>query len=132
MAQVYRDIQIGTVWEGSGNVAALDVLRILAREPAALTEFLDECEAARGADPRLDAHLDRVRSALGDPPSEWGARRLVEDLALAFAASLLTRHAPSAVADGFCASRLGGGGRVFGTLPAGVDTQAIVDRALAA
>jgi putative acyl-CoA dehydrogenase len=129
MGQVYRDIQIGTVWEGSGNVAALDVLRILAREPAALEEVLRECELARGADARLDAHLDRLRTAA---PDEWGARRLVEDLALAFSASLLVRHAPAAVADGFCASRLDEGGRVFGTLPAGVDTNTIVDRALAA
>jgi putative acyl-CoA dehydrogenase len=129
MGQVYRDIQIGTVWEGSGNVAALDVLRILVREPAALEEVLRECELARGADARLDAHLDRLHTTA---PEEWGARRLVEDLALAFSASLLVRHAPPAVADGFCASRLGEGGRAFGTLPAGVDTNTIVDRALAA
>jgi putative acyl-CoA dehydrogenase len=108
---------------------SLDVLRALAREPEGLPAFLTECELARGADARLDAHLD----ALAAPADEWGARRGVEDLALAFQASLLVRYAPPAVADAFCAGRLGDArGRVFGTLPAGVDGAAIVDRALAA
>jgi putative acyl-CoA dehydrogenase len=135
MAQFYRDIEINTVWEGSGNVVALDVLRAIAKEPEGLGAFLDECDRAAGADRRFDEHLARTRAAAAalataeDP--EWGARAVVEDLAVAFQASLLLRHAPTAVADAFCAGRLGDGGRAFGTLPAGVDAQAIVDRALA-
>ena len=134
MAQFYRDIQIGTVWEGAGNVVALDVLRAMAKEPEGLPAFLRECELASGADPRFDAHLDRVRdavTALGEDEPQWRARAVVEDLAVALQASLLLRHAPSAVADAFCAGRLGGGGRAFGTLPPGVDADAIVERALA-
>jgi putative acyl-CoA dehydrogenase len=105
------------------------VLRALVREPEGLPAFLAECELARGADARLDAHLD----ALTPPSDEWGARRGVEDLALAFQASLLVRFAPPFVADAFCAGRLGDArGRVFGTLPAGVDGEAIVERALGA
>jgi putative acyl-CoA dehydrogenase len=133
MPQIYRDIQIGSVWEGSGNVSALDVLRAAAQEPEGLSAFLDECELALGADPRLDEHLRELRSALGTTAGkelELGARRLVEDLGVALQASLLVRHAPREVADGFCASRLGGGGKAFGTLPAGLDLEAIVERSL--
>jgi putative acyl-CoA dehydrogenase len=128
MPRLLRDAPLNGIWEGSGNVMSLDVLRALAREPEGLPAFLAECELARGADPRLDAHLDSLR-----PPSdEWGARRGVEDLALAFQASLLVRFAPPAVADAFCAARLGEArGRVFGTLPSGVDGETIVERALA-
>jgi putative acyl-CoA dehydrogenase len=128
MPQLLRDAPLNGIWEGSGNVMSLDVLRALAREPEGLPAFLAECELARGADGRLDAHLD----TLAAPASEWEARRGVEDLALAFQASLLVRHAPPAVADAFCAGRLGEArGRAFGTLPAGVDGAAIVARALA-
>ncbi|MDX6670978.1 MAG: putative acyl-CoA dehydrogenase [Solirubrobacteraceae bacterium] len=134
MAQFYRDIEINTVWEGSGNVVALDVLRALSRDPDGPPAFLAECELAAGADPRFDAHLAATRAglaALGEGEPQWAARRVVEDLAVAFQASLLLRHAPPAVADAFCAGRLGQGGRAYGTLPAGVDAAAIVDRALA-
>ncbi len=107
-----------SIWEGSGNVAALDVLRALAKEPEGLPAFLAECELARGADARFDAHLSRAREGaerLLDPTDardplerlaegQFLARRIVEDLALALQASLLLRHAPAAVADGFCAS----------------------------
>ncbi|HUA75675.1 MAG TPA: acyl-CoA dehydrogenase family protein [Solirubrobacteraceae bacterium] len=136
MAQFYRDIEIGTVWEGSGNVIALDVLRALGREPEGATAFLRECELAAGADPRFDAHMLRTREALaalaldrGD--AEWAARRAVEDMALALQASLLLRHSPPAVADAFCAARLGERGLAFGDLPRGVQGGAIVERALA-
>ena len=129
MPQVYRDIEIGTVWEGSGNVAALDVLRAMAKDPAGVEAFLSECELAAGADARLDRHLESLRRPVADPETE--ARRIVEDLALAFQASLPVRHAPPGVADAFCASRLGDGGRVFGTLPAGADAGKIVERSLA-
>src|SRR5712692_50268 len=134
MAQFYRDIQIGTVWEGSGNVIALDVLRALNREPKGASAFLEQCELAAGADPHFDAHMIRVRTGLaalaaGDP--EWLARRVVEDLAVALQASLLLRDAPPFVAEAYCAGRLGEGGRAFGTLPGGVDADAIIERALA-
>jgi putative acyl-CoA dehydrogenase len=136
MAQFYRDIQIGTVWEGSGNVIALDVLRALAREPEAASAFLAQCDLAAGADARFDAHMLRVRDGLAalaadSATAEWSARRVVEDMALALQASLLLRHAPAAVSDAFCAGRLEARGLAFGDLPRGVDGAAIVERALA-
>ena len=135
MAQFYRDIQLGTVWEGSGNVIALDVLRALAREPQSAPAFLAECELAAGADARLDSHLERVRAGIAalaaDPDSaQWGARRVVEDMAVALQASLLLRHSTPAVADAFCAGRLGGAGLAFGDLPRSVDGASILERAL--
>ena len=131
VAQFYRDIQINTVWEGSGNVVALDILRALAKAPEATEALRAELDAARGADARLDAHLDRCREQLG-AVDQWSARALVEDLALAFQASLLVRNAPPFVADAFCAARLGDGRhKSFGTLPHGSDAARIVDRALA-
>src|SRR5271166_4332713 len=91
MAQFYRDIQIGTVWEGSGNVIALDVLRALDREPDAAVAFLAQCDLASGANAAFDAHLARLRQALAGPAADataagWSARRLVEDMALALQA----------------------------------------------
>ncbi len=137
MPLLYRDSPLNSIWEGSGNVAALDVLRAMVKEPDGLPAFMDECSLAAGADPRLDAHLERVRTAgvaaFASSEPQFLARRVVEDLAVALQASLLVRSAPPAVADAFCAARLAGeGGRVYGTLPAGVDAAAIVDRALPA
>jgi len=147
MPLLYRDAPLNSIWEGSGNVAALDVLRAIVKEPESLPAFLAECELAAGADPHLDAHLAQVRDRVtqtfsgGDAatPAErldagqFGARRLVEDLAVGLQASLLVRHAPPAVADAFCAARLAGDrGRVYGTLPAGVAAAAIIERALPA
>jgi putative acyl-CoA dehydrogenase len=146
MPQLYRDAPLNSIWEGSGNVAALDVLRAIGSERDGLPAFLAECDLAAGGDRRLDAHLgalrERVGSLLSDGSgdvelrlyeSQFGARRLVEELAVALQGSLLVRHAPPAVADAFCAARCdGGGGRVYGTLPVGVDAAAIVDRALPA
>jgi putative acyl-CoA dehydrogenase len=137
MPLLYRDAPLNSIWEGSGNVAALDVLRAMVKEPEGLPAFLEECELAAGADHRLDEHLGRVRETAntvfaGEDP-QFHARRVVEDLAVALQASLLVRHAPPAVADAFCATRLAGqGGRVYGTLPAGVDAGAVIDRALPA
>jgi putative acyl-CoA dehydrogenase len=132
---LYRDAPLNSIWEGSGNVAALDVLRALVKEQDGLPAFMAECELAAGGDERLDAHLARAREETAavfeseDPQFE--ARRIVEDLALALEASLLVRFSPPAVADAFCASRLAGeGGRVYGTLPPGVDAKAIIERAL--
>jgi putative acyl-CoA dehydrogenase len=109
---------------------ALDVLRALRSAPAALDAYLGEVGLAGGADARLDAFVARLRGVLADGDAlEHRARRLVEDLGLALQGSLLVRHAPPAVADAFCAARLGGdGGLAYGTLPAGADTAAIVAR----
>jgi len=134
MPQFFRDIEIGTVWEGSGNVAALDVLRAAAREPEAFEAFVAECERADGENARLDAHVAKLKhemATLAGEQRELETRRLVEDMGVALQASLLVRHAPTVVADAFCASRLGDGGRAFGTLPAGIDVAAIAERALA-
>ncbi len=131
MPRLLRDSPLNSIWEGSGNVSALDVLRALAREPEALPAFLAECELARGGNALLDTHLDRLRESVPSDP-EFEARSVVSGLALALQASLLVRHAPPEVADAFCAGRLGEAGvRVFGTLPAGVASEAVVGRALA-
>jgi putative acyl-CoA dehydrogenase len=137
MPRLYRDSPLNSIWEGSGNVAALDVLRAMVKEPEGLPAFLEECEQAAGADARLDAHLadvkDRIAALVASgEDTQWLGRRVVEDLALALQASLLVRNAPPAVADAFCAGRLGEGGRVFGTLPRGADAEPILERALAA
>jgi putative acyl-CoA dehydrogenase len=130
MPRLLRDSPLNSIWEGSGNVAALDVLRATIREPDGLPAFLAECELARGGNALLDAHLDRLRSYAPSGDPQFEARRMVEELALALQASLLVRHAPPFVADAFCAGRLGEGGRVYGTLPSGVDFAAIERRAL--
>lgn len=133
MGQFYRDIQIGSVWEGSGSVAALDVLRAMVREPEGTSAFVAECSLATGGDRRLDRHLADLEARLageGDAFDEWQARRLVEDMGIALQASLLVRHSPPEVADAFCAARLGERGRAFGTIPAGLDVDAVLDRAL--
>jgi putative acyl-CoA dehydrogenase len=131
MARIYREAPLNSIWEGSGNVNALDTLRALAREPQALEAFFAEVGTAAGADARLDRAVADVKQSLEDPAEiEVRSRRIVEQLALVLQGSLLVRHSPPAVADAFCASRLGGDwGYAFGTLPAGVDARAIVERA---
>jgi putative acyl-CoA dehydrogenase len=129
LPRLYREAPLNSIWEGSGNVNALDVLRALAREPATVEAFFAEVEVAAGADARLDAAIDRARKALAEA-DEAGARGLVEALALVLQGSLLVRHAPTAVADAFCTTRLDGDwGHAFGTLPGGLDAAAIVARA---
>jgi putative acyl-CoA dehydrogenase len=132
MPRLYREAPVNSIWEGSGNVNALDLLRALASRPAALDAYLAEIALARGADARLDRAASEVRDAFAvdGETREGQARRIVERMALVLQGSLLVRHAPPAVADAFCAARLGGeGGHAFGTLPSGVDTRTIVDRA---
>lgn len=131
MPRLFRESPLNSIWEGAGNVQALDVLRALHREPGVLDAFLQEVGEARGADRRLDAAVRNVRATLADTENaEAGARGRVERLALVLQGSLLVRYAPQAVADAFCASRLGGeSGFSFGTLPAAADTSAIVERA---
>ncbi|MFV8131199.1 acyl-CoA dehydrogenase family protein [Streptomyces syringium] len=136
MPRLYREAPLLSIWEGSGNVAALDVLRALAKEPAGQAAYFAEVDAAAGADARLDAAAARLRGLLGelsDPHrAQLLARRVAEQLTLVLQGSLLVRHSTPAVADAFCASRLGGEwGHAFGTLPTGTDLGPIIDRAVA-
>jgi putative acyl-CoA dehydrogenase len=130
MPRLYREAPLMSIWEGSGNVAALDALRAMAKQPESVEAFFTELDLSAGADHRLDDAVARLRKELSDRTAvELRARRLVESMALVLQGSLLVRHAPAAVADAFCASRLGGDwGVAFGTLPAGTDTVAIIDR----
>jgi putative acyl-CoA dehydrogenase len=128
LPRLYRETPLNSIWEGSGNVNCLDVLRAIARKPDTVEAFFAEVDLAVGAEPRLRAYVaalkDDVRSA-----DEYGARRTVEGLALALQGSLLARHGDAAVADAFCRSRLAGdGGRAYGTLPPGVDVGRILER----
>ncbi|MFF1308235.1 DNA alkylation response protein [Streptomyces sp. NPDC058307] len=130
MPRHYREAPLLSIWEGSGNVNALDVLRALRREPDTAQALFGELALAQGADARLDTAVARLKDLLVTA-SEAGARRLVEHMALTLQASLLVRHAPPAVADAFCASRLGGDwGHAFGTLPDAADLDAVLGRAL--
>jgi putative acyl-CoA dehydrogenase len=131
MPRLFRESPLNSIWEGSGNVAALDVLRAMVKEPQAVETFFAELDAAAGADARLDEAVRALRAELGDVEGiELRARRIVERMALALQGSLLVRHGHPAVADAFCASRLGGEwGHAFGTLPSGVDFGAILERA---
>jgi putative acyl-CoA dehydrogenase len=130
MPRLYREAPLASIWEGSGNVMSLDVLRALTRTPRSLEVFLDEVQQAHGADARLDASVKNLKGQFADPATlETRARRVVEGMALCLQGSLLVRHAPAAVADAFCASRLAGdGGLEYGTLPAGSDFEAIIER----
>jgi len=134
LARLYREAPLNSIWEGSGNVQCLDVLRAVQKTPEALEAFLEEVNQARGADRRLDAYLEDMDADLAGlrkhpETAEAGARRLGERMALAFQGALLVRVAPAAVADAFVASRLtGDGGRAFGALPPGVDAGAIIER----
>jgi putative acyl-CoA dehydrogenase len=132
MPRLYREAPVNGIWEGSGNVICLDVLRALEREPESADLVFAELNAARGLDGRFDRFLDRLGIEFADRGEmEVRARRLVEALALALEAALLLRHGPADVADAFCASRLGGDhGLTFGTLPAGLDLTAIIERAM--
>lgn len=131
LPRLLRESPLNSIWEGSGNVQALDVLRALQREPQALNAFLREVGLARGADHRLDSAIKDLLTDLADLEGiEGRARRVVERMALVLQGSLLVRWAPAQVADAFCASRLGGDwGTAFGTLPYGLDLRAVVERA---
>ncbi|MEU6985951.1 acyl-CoA dehydrogenase family protein [Streptomyces sp. NPDC046324] len=133
MPRLLRESPLNSIWEGSGNVQALDVLRVLRQEPMALNAFLTEVGKARGADHRLDRAIKGMLTELADLDGiEGRARRLVERMALVLQGALLVRWAPAEVADAFCASRLGGDwGAAFGTLPSTLDLAAVVERARA-
>jgi putative acyl-CoA dehydrogenase len=131
MPRIYREAPLNSIWEGSGNVICLDVLRAMARGPEVIEAFFAELDEGRGGDRRLDEYVGALRRDLGEFEAvETRARGLVERMALALQAALLVRHGDQAVADAFCASRLTGQhGLAFGTLPAGVDATRIIDRA---
>ena len=130
MPRLFRQSPVNGVWEGSGNVICLDVLRALAREPEALDAFWSEVGLAQGGDTRLSRAVDDLHVDLAEPETlEMRARAVVGRMALVWQASLLVRFAPAAVSDAFCASRLGGAGTgVFGSLPTGTDTAAVLER----
>ena len=138
MPRLYREAPLASIWEGSGNVAALDALRALTRQPESAEAFFAELDLAAGADSRLDQAVVRLRKELSDP-GQARARYLAEGMALALQGALLVRHGPPAVADAFVASRLADGsgefrgwGHAYGTLPSGTDTAAIISRAMPA
>jgi putative acyl-CoA dehydrogenase len=141
LPRLYREAPLNSVWEGSGNVTALDVLRALRRSPGSADVLLAEADLAGGADPRLDQAVAGLRSLLTDPAAEEPgaeiqARQLAATICVVLAAALLARHAPAAVADAFCASRLSPGtgagpGTPFGMLPGGLDLRPVLDRARA-
>ena len=130
MARLYREAPLNGIWEGTGNVVCLDVIRAMEREPEAAGAFLDELRTARCADPRFDAFVEDLAGPLADlPKAEGRARRTVEMMAFGLQASLLLRYSTAAAADAFCATRLDGDwGRAFGTMPPGVADQAIIER----
>jgi putative acyl-CoA dehydrogenase len=129
MPRLYREAPLASIWEGSGNVAALDVLRAVVREPATVDALFAELDLAAGADRRLDGAVLELKDTLAAAPDESQARRIAERIALVLQASLLVRHGHPAVADAFCVSRLSGDwGHAYGTLPAGLDLPAIIER----
>ncbi|WP_295702730.1 acyl-CoA dehydrogenase family protein [Lapillicoccus sp.] len=141
LARLYREAPLNSIWEGSGNVNALDVVRAVTREPQAVEAFAKEVTLARGVDRRLDEAMDRVLAQVQDITTQdagqiqFGARRLVEDLALVLQASLVVRHSPTPVAEAFLASRLGADhGWTFGTQGGDLagHSAGLVDRAFAA
>ncbi len=130
MPRLFRESPLASIWEGSGNVQCLDVLRAMARKPQSLEAFFGEVAEGGGAEPRLDRFAAELREELSDLESiEYRARSIVERMALALQASLLIRYGDPAVADAFCASRLNGEeGLAFGTLPPGTDFERIIER----
>src|SRR3954447_15356691 len=131
LPRLYRQAPLTSIWEGSGNVIALDVLRAMGRQSDSLAAVVAEIELARGGDARFDDAVKRLSAELGDPDQlPLRARRVAGLLALCLQGSLLLRFAPAEVADAFCATRLGGDwGAVLGTLPARAASRAIVERA---
>jgi putative acyl-CoA dehydrogenase len=130
LARLYRDAPINAIWEGSGNIQALDVLRVLARSPEALDAWFAELELTAGAEPLLDAAVERLKAALADAEEgEYRARALVRDLVLTLQASLLLRAGCAPVAEAFIRSRLGEPLRQYGELPRGLELSGILARA---
>ena len=131
MPRLYREAPLYSIWEGSGNVMCLDVLRALTKDPATVEALLAELKTTTGADERLDAYVAGISTRLNAAGGEEHfARDLTEKLALALQASLVVRHSSPAIAEAFIASRLAGQhGHAFGTLPVGLDLNGILDLA---
>lgn len=129
--RIYREMPVNAIWEGSGNVMCLDVLRALGREPQALEIVFAELDRARGASAAYDGALEALKDAFTDMGSlEARSRQIVEQMAKVAAGAILLQHAPSFVSDAYCQTRLGRDwGDVYGTLPVGADVGAIVERA---
>ncbi|AOS95563.1 Putative acyl-CoA dehydrogenase AidB [Microbulbifer aggregans] len=129
-ARLYRDAPINAIWEGSGNIQALDVLRAISKTPAVINHWFDELAASAGADTLLDKAIGNLKKQLADRDQiEYRARHLVDQMALAMQAHLLTQGGNTAVAEAFIASRLGAqGAHNTGTLPPGLDVKAIIER----
>lgn len=131
MPRLYREAPLASIWEGSGNVQCLDVLRAMVKSPASVDAFFAEVIEGAGAEPKLDTFVSSLRDEIpGDIETiESRARRIVEKMAIALQASLLVRYGDQAAADAFCASRLSGDwGQAFGTLPPGTDFSRIIER----
>ena len=133
MPRLFRESPVNSIWEGSGNVQCLDMLRAMSRNTGSVEAYMTEVQAASGADRRLDAYVAQLGSELADLSDiEYRARGIVEKMALALQGSLLVRNGNAVVADAFCASRLTGAssGLTFGNLPRGADCAAIIARAM--
>lgn len=130
MPRFYREAPINSIWEGSGNVQCLDVLRAMSREPRSLEAFINELEISRGQDKRYDLHLNGLLKEISNTDDiEYRARHLVEKMALGLQGSALIQAGNSSIADAFCAGRLDGrSGNTYGMLPKGVDVNALIDR----
>lgn len=128
LPRLYREAPVNSIWEGSGNVQCLDVLRAMSKEAGVLDALFDVLGDGHG-DARLKSHIERLGTALRDPDDiQYRARQLTEDVAVALQAGLLLEAGNSAVSDAFIASRLEGRGRVYGTLPKGLDIQTLLSR----
>jgi putative acyl-CoA dehydrogenase len=132
MPRLYREAPLMGIWEGSGNVSALDTLRAMATRPECVDVLFDELAKTTGQDARLDAHVDTLKPALEDLETvQYRARKIAEDISLALQGSLLVRHGHPAVAEAFLATRMGGAwGGAFGTMPTGLDLAPILERAM--
>lgn len=132
MPRLYREAPLMGIWEGSGNVSALDTLRAMTTRPECVQVLFDELAESAGSDPRLDSHIEQLKAQLADLNAiEYLARKVAEDICLALQGSLLVRHGHPAVAEAFLATRLAGQwGGAFGAMPAGLDLAPILERAL--
>ena len=132
MPRLYREAPLMGIWEGSGNVSALDTLRAMATKPECIDVLFDELAGTEGQDVRQDRRVAELKASLGDAETiQYRARKVAEDISLALQGSLLLRHGHPAVADVFLASRLGGQwGGAFGTLPTGLDLAPVLERAM--
>lgn len=131
IARLYREAPLNSVWEGSGNVICLDVLRAMVREPRSVEMLVDELRAAGGSDNRYDQFVDHLTDELRDGADlEYRARRVVEAIGLGLQASVLIQTAPNSVADAFISGRLANRcTRSYGTLAPGTDVELLIARA---